>query len=344
MITMLQDGKKRFYGFRVTLAAALAGAMICAPAAAQQRNPLRGEPFSDPSVTFPMPEDWIRKPVVHEAWAGKADVAVTLEQDVYQLFLPLIRAYAKEKGITIAVQEGTCGISSGALSRKAVDIGGYCCPPSREDRLPGLRFHTIGVVAKAILVNPANSVDDLTLSQARDIFQGKVFRWSEVKTAGGKAGPDRPIRVVARFHCPARPGHWRLLLDNEDLFSLRVNEVRTISDMVVQVAENADAVGWEVPGMAEHYRDLGRVKAVAVDGHGPDDTAALAAGAYPLYRTYNLTTWEGPAAENRHAQGLVEHLLREAGKIEARYGFAPASRLREAGWQFLGNELIGERR
>ena len=311
---------------------------------AQERASLRGEPFSDPAATYPMPADWVRKPIVHEPWAGTADLVVTLEQDVYQLLLPLIRAYAREKGIAIAVQEGTCGISAGALSRKAVDIGGFCCPPAREDRLPGLRFHTIGIVAKAIVVNPANPVEDLTLQQARDIFGGKVSRWSAMKARKGTAGPDRPIRVVARFHCPARPGHWRLLLDNEDLFSLNVDEVRTIADMITQVAGSADAVGWEVPGMLEHYLDLGRVKTVAIDGHAPSDTAALAAGAYPLYRTYNLTTWEGAGMENRHAQGLVEHLLREAGKIDARYGFAPAALLRAAGWKFREGELIGERR
>ncbi len=337
--------RQRARGRTAALAALLAGTLLCDPAAAQRAQPLRGEPFSDPAATFPMPaENWARTPIRHEPWAGAADVAVTLEQDVYQLLLPLIRAYAREQKLSIAIQEGTCGISAGALSRKAVDIGGFCCPPAREDRLPGLRFHTIGIVAKAIIVNPANPVDTLSLQQARDVFAGKVFRWSELRTRAGRPGPGTPIRVVARFHCPARPGHWRLLLDNEDLFSLRVNEVRTISDMIVQVAESPDAVGWEVLGMMEHYRDAGRVKAVAIDGHAPTDTAALASGAYPLYRTYNLTTWEGAAAENRHAQGLVEYLIREAREIDARYGFVPASRLREAGWKFRGDELIGEPR
>ena len=327
------------------LAAILAGAILCSPAAAQQEDTLRGEPFSDPARTFPAPAgDWLGAPVRHEKWAEKADLAVTLEQDVYQLLLPLIRAYAKEQGISIAVQEGTCGISAGALSRKAVDVGGYCCPPGREDRLPGLRFHTIGIVAKAIIVHPANAVDALTLRQGREIFGGKLLRWSEVTTPRGTRGADRPIRVVARFHCPARPGHWRLLLDNEDLFSLGVSEVRTISDMIVQVAANPDAVGWEVLGMAEHYRDLGRVKAVAIDGHPPTDVAALASGAYPIYRTYNLTTWGGAGVENRHAKGLVAYLLREAGRIEATYGFASAERLRAAGWKFEKDELVGEPR
>jgi hypothetical protein len=329
---------------RTLTAALLCGILLCPPASAIETGRLRGDPFSDPAAIFPMPADWMLKPIRYEEWTGKADLSVTLEQDVYQLLLPFIRAYGKEQGITIAVQEGTCGISAGALSRKAVDIGGFCCPPGREDRLPGLRFHTLGIVAKAILVHPANPLNNLSLQQAREIFGGKVSRWSEVKTPEGKAGPERPIRPIARFHCPARPGHWRLLLDNEDLFSLRINEVRTISDMIAQVAGSADAVGWEVMGMAEQYSALGRVKAVTIDGYAPSDIRALATGKYPIYRTYNLTTWEGKGLASAHAAGLVAYLNREAVKIEARYGFAPAVRLREAGWRFSGDELIGEPR
>jgi hypothetical protein len=291
-----------------------------------------------------MPAAWAPKPIRHEEWAGKADLSVTLEQDVYQLLLPFIRAYGKERGIAIAVQEGTCGISAGALARKAVDIGGFCCPPGREDRLPGLRFHTLGIVAKAIFVHPENPLNNLSLQQAREIFGGKLSRWSEVPLPGGKAGSSRPIRPIARFHCPTRPGHWRLLLDNEDLFSLRINEVRTISDMILQVAGSADAIGWEVMGMAGYYGSLGRVKAVTIDGYAPTDVPALAAGKYPIYRTYNLTTWEGEGLAHPHAAGLVEYLRREVVKIEPRYGFAPASLLREAGWRFNGDELIGEPR
>lgn len=324
--------------------AVLAGILLFSPALAAEADRLRGDPFSDPAATFPMPADWMLKPIKYEAWSGKADLTVTLEQDVYQILLPLIRAYGKEKGITIAVQEGTCGISAGALSRRAVDIGGFCCPPGREDRLPGLRFHTLGIVAKAILVHPENPLSNLSLQQAREIFGGKVSRWSEVKMPGGKTGSERPIRAVARFHCPTRPGHWRLLLDNEDLFSLRINEVRTISDMVSQVAGSPDAIGWEVMGMAEQYRNLGRVKALMIDGFAPTDIQALVTGKYPIYRTYNITTWEGQGIASGHAAGLVAYLNKEVVKIEPRYGFAPAARLREAGWRFSGDELIGEPR
>lgn len=315
-----------------------------ASAAPEVHKGVRGEAFTDPSHRFPMPDEWVRKPVKYEEFAGKADIAVTLEQDVYHLILPLIRKYTKEHGLKIAVQEGTCGISAGALARKAVDIGGFCCPPGKEDRLPGLKFHTLGIVAKAILVHPDNPVDNISMKQATDIFSGKTYRWSGLRTAAGKPGPDREIRAIGRFHCKARPGHWRLLLDNEDMFSPRLYEVGSMPDMIAGVAKHRDAVGWEVLGMLEKYEKSGTVKPLRINGHLPTDGEALAAGKYPLYRTYNITTWEGKGVESPHAQRLVEYLMKEVEQIDPKYGFVPASRLKKSGWKFLGDELVGEPR
>ena len=104
-------------------------------------------------------------------------------------------------------------------------------------------------MAKAVVVNPANPVEDLTLQQARDIFGGKVFRWSEVKTAGKAAGRDRPIRVIARFHCPERPGHWRVPAGQRG--PVQPEGQRGAHDLRhSRGARSADSVGWEAPGDA----------------------------------------------------------------------------------------------
>ncbi len=314
-----------------------------AVAHAQALDSLAGPPFTDPSYTFKMPPEWRGKRIQYEEWAGKADIAVTLEQDVYQMLLPLIEKFGKENGIRVAVKEGTCGISAGMLSRKVVDIGGFCCPPGKEDRLPGLKFHTLGIVAKAFLVHPENPVENVSPRELRDIFQGKISHWSELKTTDHGQGPPLAIKPVARFHCPLRPGHWRLLLDREDLFSPRLYEVGSIPDMIAAVAMNKGAIGWETLGMVEHYRNMGAVKPLKIDGHPPGDGGALAAKKYPFYRTYSITTWEGKGVENQKAKALVEYLLKAVEGIDsATYGLATSSKLRKAGWKFKGNELVGE--
>jgi phosphate transport system substrate-binding protein len=309
----------------------------------QARDPLTGPSFTDPSEVFKMPPDWVKKPIKYEDWAEGSDLAVTLEQDVYHMILPLIRQFEKKKGIRIAVKEGTCGISAGMLSRKTVDIGGYCCPGGKEDRLPGLKFHTLAIVAEAFFVHPENSVDDLSISEIRSIFQGKIQLWSELQTREGNPGPSWAIKPVGRFHCPLRPGHWRLLLDKEDLYSSGLYEVGSMPDMIASVAANKGAIGWETLGMIRHYRNIGKVTPLRINGHLPSDTAALAEKRYPFYRAYNLTLWEGENIGNPRAKELVEYLVKAVEEIDpAGFGIVPASKLRKAGWKFRDGELVGE--
>ena len=140
-----------------------------------QLRRLSGKPFSDPSQIYDMPVDWKKQRIKYDSSEGNADIIITLDQHLYPALLSLIQKYAKKHSLKIVVKEGTCGISSEMLSRKAVDIGGFCCPPAKTDRLPGLRFHTVGINALALLVHPDNPIDNITLEQARKIFMGEIY-------------------------------------------------------------------------------------------------------------------------------------------------------------------------
>ncbi|MBI5665791.1 MAG: hypothetical protein HZC49_12015 [Nitrospirae bacterium] len=304
---------------------------------------MRGQTFTDPSKTFPMPDDWIKQPIKYDKENEGADVVIMMDQDIYHTLLPSVQQFAKEKNLKIIMIEGTCGIAAGMLAKKTADMGGFCCPAGAEDRLPGLRFHTIGIVAKAFFVNPDNPVDNISETQLRDIYLGKLNRWSELKTQEGQKGPDRAIKPIGRLHCPLRPGHWRLLLDDKTKFGPGVSEVGSIPDMIAQVASIKDAIGWEVMTMAERNRKLGTVKPLKVNGYRPNDSGALALLKYPFYRTYQVTTWEGKGVENQNAAQLVQYLIKEFEKLDPdKYGFVSQGRLRKAGWRFSGDELTGE--
>lgn len=337
---MLRIFNKKF------LPAVLCGVAVffaVAAAAVAKVEGLRGEVFSDPAWKQKMPEEWIKQPVQHPKEAGKADLFIVMDQDIYHTLLPLIQKFGKEHNIKIVVKEGTCGIAAGLLAAKGVDMGGFCCAPGKEDRLPGLKFHTMGIVSKAFLINPENPVDNLSTAQLREIYRGKIFKWSEIKIPPAKKGPDLAIKTIGRLHCPKRPGHWRQLLDNEKMFSPRLNEVGSIPDMIAQVAASRDAIGWEVMTMVEKYKGMGKVKALKIDGYSPTDSTALATLRYPFYRTYTLSTWEGKGIENQHAQELVEYMKKEFDKLDAdKFGFVSVRRLKEAGWKFRGDELVGE--
>lgn len=321
--------------------------LLLSPALLSADSPptLRGKAFTDPDDLFIISEGWVKKPITHEQGEEKADIVIALEQDVYQTILPLIQGYGKAHGLNIVVKEGTCGIAAGMLSRKSVDMGGFCCPPSKEDRLPGIKYHALGIVSIAFLVHVANPVDNLTAEQLTNLYRGKNYRWSELKASNGQPGPPLTIRAVGRLHCQMRPGHWRLLLDNERLFSPRLVEVGSIPDMLNAVATNREAIGWEVLSMVEKYKAGDKVKPLTINGHAPTDYQALATGNYPYYRTYTITTWEGSRVENEKARQLAEYLISAADTLDPhRFGFASAGLLRKSGWKFKGTDLVGEPR
>ena len=302
---------------------------------------IQGTAFTDPSLIWQkVPPGWIAQPIRAEAEASEADLAVTLDQQMYTPLLPFIKAYAVKHEVKIAVSEGTCGISAGLLSRKAVDIGGFCCPPSLTDRLPDLSFHTLAVASVALFVHPANPFKSLSFQQAQRIFQGEITDWSSLAGAV-TTNSAQPIHVIGRLHCKLRPGHWRLLLDNEELFSPDLVEVGTIQDMIETVANDRYAIGYETLWMIQQYKGAKGAKILSLDGIRPDDTVALASGRYPLYRVYNVTSWEGVAARP-FARKLVHYLEEQTVNLDENYAMVPASQLRYNGWIFKGKELVGE--
>ena len=82
-------------------------------------------------------------------------------------------------GIT-AVQEGRCDI--GLSSRNLKD----------EEKAGGLTQTVLAYDGIAIIVNPSNSVSDLTLEQIASIFTGEITDWSEL------GGNDAQIVLIGR--------------------------------------------------------------------------------------------------------------------------------------------------
>jgi hypothetical protein len=300
-------------------------------AAAEQ---LGGETFSDPSVEQEMPPEWRDKPITYDKADGKADLVITLNQQFYEYMLPYVNKFADEQGLRIIAKRGTCGVSAGMLSKKQGDIGGFCCPPGKTDRLPGLRFHTVGIHPISFLVHPDNPVENISSEDLRKVFQGKIVQWSELGWDNGI------IQPVVRLHCKKRPGHWRSLLDNEDLFGPEVRAVGAIEDMFSMIADTPAAIGYEVMWLSN--REAGKVKSLSIDGRDPADLETLVDGSYPFYRVLYLTTWEDERTRNPHSRKLVDYIIKQAELHGMSQGIIPVSRLKKAGWKFIGNELVWE--
>lgn len=305
--------------------------------AEDQMHSHRAPTFSDPDVLAPVPEEWQSKPVEYLERHRGSDLVVALGQQSYPLFHELIQEYARTNNLKIAVEPGTCGITSGRLLKKKVDVGAFCCPPGKNDRFPGIEFHSLGISPIALVVHPDNPVTNVTSREARKLFNGEIARWSELNPA-----VTQFVQPVGRLHCKTRPGHWRSLLPSGDEFSPRLFEVGVIPDMISQVLQSAGSVGWETPLMVENNQKRGKVKMLFVDGKSPLDIENVAEGNYPLYRSYSLTSWAVDSEKSRQAKKLIQFLQQYVEKIHEDIGFVPVSKLRAAGWKFKDDELIGE--
>ncbi|MEO5339655.1 MAG: substrate-binding domain-containing protein [Magnetococcus sp. MYC-9] len=319
--------------------------LLCPSGWAAQETPatLQGPPFSNPDAIHDKPEAWQRQPIRYREQDAGAEVVLLLDQNIYPGLLPLVQEYARAQRIKVSVREGTCGPAAEGINRKEVDVGGSCCPAAEVDRLPGLQWHTIGISPMAILAHAGDPIDGLSSEQVREIYRGKLTRWSQLPGVGDRFSKDRMIRPLTRFHCKFRPGHWRLILDNEEQFGPRINEVGSILDMVSSVAKNQGTLGyvenWQV---VNDPAFKAAVKAIRINDQDPGNAEAIKTGRYPFYWVYNVSTWSAENTVNPKAKQLVRYLIDNAGRIDPSLHLVPATELKKHGWKFREDELIGE--
>jgi phosphate transport system substrate-binding protein len=97
---------------------------------------------------------------------------------------------AQHPQVFISIKGSSTAAGIEAVDAGIVDIGGA----SRELKPgePSLVAHLLAKDGIAIIVNQANPVESLTISQIRDILAGKIVNWKEV------GGADQVIHIVTR--------------------------------------------------------------------------------------------------------------------------------------------------
>jgi phosphate transport system substrate-binding protein len=143
----------------------------------------------------------------------------------------------------------------------------------------------------SVIVNRANPVADLSLSQLRDIFAGRLRNWGDV---GAAQGEILPFARAAGSGTALMFGQ-RVL--GEDAYAASVQRLPTNEAIVSSVAAQRDSIGYTDLGALKHGGD--RVKAIALraDDQSPPVVAApetIISGHYPLSRRLTLVTAGSP--------------------------------------------------
>ena len=202
-------------------------------------------------------------------------------------------------GIT-AVSEGRCdiGLSSRALKDSEVESG-----------LVGTVLAYDGI---AVIVNPANTVEDLDIETIAKIYTGEITNWSEV------GGADAEIVLVGREAGSGTRSGFEKLTETVDKCKYR-QELTSTGDVITAVAQNPDAIGY---ASLASVKDS--VKALKVAGVTPSEET-VKDGTYLIQRPFVLVTKEGVEL-SPVAQAFFDYATKgQANDIITASGVVPAN-------------------
>lgn len=183
-----------------------------------------------------------------------------------------------------AIGEGTAGIGMSSRDLKAEETAKY----------PNLQVTRIADDGIAVIVNPANTVNALTLEQVREIYQATITNWKEV------GGPDQAIVIIGRDSASGtRSFFTEKVLENGNAAPTML-EKNSNGAVAQTIAQTPGAIGYVSIG----YLD-GSVKGldILVNGNPVKPTVEnVKSGQYPISRPLIMITEGAP-------QGLAKSYL-----------------------------------
>ena len=199
-----------------------------------------------------------------------------------------------------AVQEGRCDI--GLSSRALKD----------EEKASGLTETILAYDGIAVIVNPANPVEDLTLENIAKIYTGEITNWSEV------GGNDAEIVLIGREAGSGTRSGFEEIVEVKDLCQYR-QELSSTGDVITTVAQNPGAIGY---ASLASVKDT--VKAVKVAGVAPSEET-VKDGTYAIQRPFVLAT-KTDAQLGEAAQAFFDYVTSTAAnEIIVAAGVVPAN-------------------
>ena len=184
----------------------------------------------------------------------------------------------------VQVTGGGSGIGFAALQSQTTDL----CDASRKAK-PAEISNCIKVFGKrpteykvaldglSIYVNPDNTLKEITLDQARQIFTGKMKNWKEI------GGPDAPITVYSRENSSGTYEFFKANVLQGDDFAASAQTMPGTAAIVQAVVKDKNAIGYG--GAA--YGGNSKLLSVKKDDSSPaiDPTEDnVENGTYPIWR------------------------------------------------------------
>ena len=212
-------------------------------------------------------------------------------------------------GVSVTYDATGSGAGIEAASNGSADIGLSSRALKDEEVASGLVGTTVALDGIAVIVNPANGVENLTVEQIAKIFTGEITDWSEL---GGAAGT---ISCIGREAGSGTRDGFESITGTKDACKMD-QELTSTGAVIEAVAGNPNAIGY---ASLSALKDT--VKAVTVGGVACSEETVLDGG-YEIQRPFVFVTKDGVALSDQ-AQAFFDFatssaasdLIRGAGAV-----------------------------
>ena len=229
--------------------------------------------------------------------------------------------------VRISVTGGGSGTGIASLINGTVDIANASRAIKDEEiaqaQAQGIDPQEIVIArdAIAVIVNPSNPVQQLTMEQVAGIYRGEINNWKEL------GGEDRPIVRVSRetnsgthvyfLEAVVRLGDS----DNKAIFSDDTLLLPSSEGIISEVGDNPNAIGYDGLGYVTEHVKVVAIAETAGGAYVMPSAETVNTGKYPISRDLYMYTNKEP---NATIQVYLDWILSpEAQEIVTELGFVP---------------------
>lgn len=221
----------------------------------------------------------------------------------------LSEAYMEENE-NVKVTYNPTGSGSGiqAVGEGRCDIG-LSSRDLKDEEKADLTGTVVAIDGIAVIVNPQNTIDDLSIEQISALYKGEISNWEEV------GGSDSPVVLIGREAASGTRDGFESITKTEDLCKYS-QELTSTGDVVQTVASNPNAIGY---ASLASVKDS--VKAISVEGVLPTKDT-IQDGSYKIQRDFVFVTKKnselsGAAKDffDYATSGAADGLIEKAGAI-----------------------------
>lgn len=204
----------------------------------------------------------------------------------------------KNKGVTVNLNLTGSGTGIQEASEGKCDIGNSS-RKLKDEEAEKLDATVVGLDGIALVVNPVNKLEDITLEDLAKVYSGEITNWKDL------GGDDKSIVVIGREDgSGTRDGFESIVMgDKEPKYA---QELESTGSVINAVATTDGAIGYASLANVDET-----VKALKIGGVEATEEN-VKSGAYEVQRPFICATLKG--SDNKLAKAYLDFILSEEGQ------------------------------